>query len=181
MKHPIFRVSALMVGLALILTACSSTEAEATACDAIEVKGAWFRMPPAANGALYFTATNTGDTDLALTGATSDIAETIELHEVVPNDGMMKMQALDPQRIDIPAGETVVLKQGDLHVMAMNVTAELEDGADVEFVLTTDAGCTITVVAPVTVQSADMGNGMGNMDGEGNMEGQNHGNMGNDG
>lgn len=181
MKHPLFRVSALMLGLALILAACSSAESDATTCDAIEIKGAWFRMPPADNGALYFTATNTGDTDLALTGATSDISPMIELHEVIPNDGMMKMQALDPQRIDIPAGDTVVLKQGDLHVMAMNVTADLEDGADVEFVLTTDADCTITVIAPVTVQSAGMGNGMGNMEGEGNMEGHNHGNMGNDG
>ncbi len=163
MKHPLIRVFALMLGLALILTACTSTDADATPCDALEIEGAWFRKPPAVNGALYFKATNTGDTAIALTGASSDISAMVELHEVVMNDGMMQMRAIEGQRIEIPAGETVELKQGDLHVMAMNVVEGLEDGADVEFTITTDADCTISITAPVTVEE-DEGDDMEGMD-----------------
>jgi copper(I)-binding protein len=152
MKHPLFRLSALMLGLALILAACSSTNTDATPCDAVEIEGAWFRKPPAPNGALYFKATNTGDAAIALTGASSDVSAMVELHEVVMNEGMMQMRAIEGQRIEIPAGATVELKQGDLHVMAMNVVEGLENGADVEFMITTDADCTILVTAPVTVE-----------------------------
>ena len=156
MKHPILRVLALMLGLALILTACSSTESEAEAeaspCDAVEIDGAWFRKPPSVNGALYFKATNTGDATIALTGATSDVAPMIELHEVVDNDGMMQMRPIDGQRIEIPAGETVELKQGGLHVMAMNVVDGLENGTNADFTISTDAACTIAISAPITVE-----------------------------
>ncbi len=164
MKHPLIRVFALMLGLALILTACASSEAEPeTPCDSIEIDGAWFRKPPAPNGALYFKAANNGDTAVALTGVTSEVSAMMEFHEVVMNEGMMQMRAIEGQRIEIPAGGTVELKQGDLHVMAMNVVEGLEDGTDAEFTLTTDAGCTIPVTAPITVEE-DTGDTMEGMD-----------------
>lgn len=143
------RSAALAVASVLVLASCTSA---GTACDDVDIEGAWFRVPPAPNGALYFEATNNGDDPIAITGASSDVANMIELHEVVDNDGMMQMQAIDGQRIEIPAGASVELRQGGLHVMAMGLADGLEDGADVEFTLSTDAGCEITVTAPITVE-----------------------------
>ncbi|NND85178.1 MAG: copper chaperone PCu(A)C [Acidimicrobiia bacterium] len=143
------RSAALAVASILVLAACTTA---GTACDDVDIDGAWFRVPPAPNGALYFEATNNGDAAIAITGASSDVANMIELHEVIDNDGMMQMQAIDGQRIEIRAGETVELRQGGLHVMAMGLADVLEDGDDAEFVLSTDAGCEIEVSAPITVE-----------------------------
>ena len=144
-----FRSAALALASILVLASCTTA---GTACDEVDVEGAWFRVPPAPNGALYFVATNNGDEAIALTGVTSDVAGMIELHEVIDNDGMMQMQPIEGQRIEIPAGESVELRQGGLHVMAMGLTDGLEDGEDAEFTLSTDAGCEITVTAPITVE-----------------------------
>ena len=143
------RLRALLVALTLGLAACSST---GTACDDVAVEGAWFRVPPAPNGALYFEATNDGDETIVLTGVTSDVAGMIELHEVVQNEGMMQMRPIEGQRIEIEPGATVELRQGGLHVMAMGLVDGLVDGDDAEFVLSTDAGCDIEVSAPITVE-----------------------------
>ncbi len=152
------RSAALAVASVLVLASCTTA---GSACDDVDIEGAWFRVPPAPNGALYFTATNNGGDPIAITGASSDVANMIELHEVLDNDGMMQMQAIEGQRIEIPAGDSVELRQGGLHVMAMGLTEGLEDGADAEFVLSTDADCEITVTAPITVEGeGDMG-GMG--------------------
>ena len=43
-------------------------------------------------------------------------------------DGVLEMQPLDPQRIELPAGETVVLEPGGLHVMAMGLTTRAGRG-----------------------------------------------------
>lgn len=147
------------LGIALILVLASCTPA-GSACDQVEIEGAWFRVPPAPNGALYFSATNTGDEDIAITGASSDVAGMLELHEVIDNDGMMQMQPIEGQRIEIPAGETVELRQGGLHVMAMGLTDGLEDGADAAFTLSTDAECEIAITAPITVEAESEMEGM---------------------
>lgn len=140
---------ALAVALALALASCASP---GTACDAVDVDGAWFRVPPAPNGALYFTATNDGDRAITITGVSSDVAGMVELHEVVDDEGMMRMQPVDGQRIELLPGASVELRQGGLHVMAMGLTDGLEDGAEARFVLSTDAGCEIEVTAPITVE-----------------------------
>ncbi len=124
------------------------------ACDAIEVTGAFVRLPPAENTAVYLELTNTGDVDTALVGASGDFAADFELHEMVDVDGVMEMTPLDPQLIELPAGETVLLEPGGLHVMAMGLTTELVEGDMVTVDLELDGGCTITVDAPV--QAVDM-------------------------
>ena len=132
-------------------TSAADTTAPSTevACDAIETTGAFVRLPPAENTAVYLELTNTGDADTALIGAAGDFAADFELHEMVDVDGVMEMTPLDPQRIELPAGETVALEPGGLHVMAMGLTTELAEGDMVTVDLEVDGGCTITVDAEV--------------------------------
>ena len=94
----------------------------------------------------------------------------IELHEVGADDeGVMQMRAIEGQSIALPAGETVVLEPGGLHVMAMGVTRTLSEGDDVTFTLTLEDGCTIDLSAPVRAVDGgmDMGGDMGEMGDEG--------------
>ena len=57
--------------------------------------------------------------------AASDVAGKVELHEMAVTDGVMKMRELE-NGIDIPAGETVSLKPGGLHIMFMGLNQSFE-------------------------------------------------------
>jgi hypothetical protein len=51
--------------------------------------------------------------------------------------------------IPLPAGETVMLERGGLHVMLMGLTAPLEDGADVDLTLVFETAGEVAVTVPV--------------------------------
>lgn len=138
------------------VAASDATDTSGTAsCDGLEAVGAFVRLPPAENTAVYVELTNNGDSDTALVGASADFAEDFELHEMVDVDGVMEMSPIEGQRIELPAGETVLLEPGGLHVMAMGLTRELAVGDMVDVELEFDGGCTVTVQAPV--QAVDDG------------------------
>jgi copper(I)-binding protein len=154
-------MSLAMVALVIagLLAGCGSDEA--TACDDLELQDAFVRLPGGENTAMYVNITNNGETATALVGAESDVAGMIELHEVgADSEGVMQMRAIEGQRIELPAGQTVVLEPGGLHVMAMGVTRTLEVDEEVTFTLTFDDGCTLEVTAPVRAVDGGM-SGMG--------------------
>ena len=63
---------------------------------------------------------NQTDHDITIVGGSAEIAGKVETHEVVMVDGAMKMQAKEGG-IVIPAGETVTLEPGGLHIMLMGL------------------------------------------------------------
>ena len=80
-------------------------------------------------GAAYFTIRNDGDTDARLIEARPiGFAEVAELHTHINDDGVMRMRAL-ADGIVIPAGETVSLEPGGLHVMLFGLEAPLTEGS----------------------------------------------------
>jgi copper(I)-binding protein len=77
-------------------------------------------VPPGQpNSAVFLSLTNSSAQDRALVGAESPAAGVTELHTHVNEDGMMRMRRID--RIELPAGETVTLKPGGLHVMLIGL------------------------------------------------------------
>jgi copper(I)-binding protein len=68
-----------------------------------------------------------------LVSASTNIAETAELHETTAEDGSMAMQQVDG--IEIPAGGEAVLEPGGFHVMLVDVTEELAEGDTVDLTL----------------------------------------------
>ncbi|NCC28249.1 MAG: copper chaperone PCu(A)C, partial [Gammaproteobacteria bacterium] len=75
------------------------------------------------------------------------VSEVVELHTHVEEDGMMRMRRIE--KIEIPAGETVTLKPGGLHVMLIGLKQPLEPGDTVDLALTFEDGSRIPVQAPV--------------------------------
>jgi copper(I)-binding protein len=87
-----------------------------------------FPSPPGALAAGgYVTITNTGTNDDMLTGGASSFSEVTEIHEMKMVEGVMKMRELE-QGLKIPAGESVTLQPGGLHVMFMQLTQPLVEG-----------------------------------------------------
>jgi len=114
--------------IALLLTAaqCGAAPAREAAESKIMV------MEPSArasipNGAVFMKLMNEGGADDVLLSAQSGVAETVELHQSkMDENGVMKMSPVPD--IPVPAGETVTLEPGGLHVMLLGLKEELAVG-----------------------------------------------------
>lgn len=103
----------------------------------------------AISGAAFMAVTNPTATDDRIVAARSDIAERVELHTHVQNaDGMMQMIHLE-DGIPLPAGETVVLERGGLHVMFLGLRQPLNSGDAFTLTLEFETAEPLTVNVPV--------------------------------
>jgi periplasmic copper chaperone A len=136
---------------------CLSTSLYAgNTADSIVVEGAFARaVPPGqTNSAAFMSLTNQDDTDHSLAGAESDASKVVELHSHTMEEGMMKMRRVE--KVDLPAGETVKLEPGGLHVMLIGLERQLSPGEDVEITLIFEDGSRSTLTAPVKKVGAKM-------------------------
>lgn len=140
------RYHAPLFGLTLILI---GSAALAGGADAVRVGDPHARaVPPGQPNSAVFMSLHNGDgQDHALVGAKSPVAKVVELHTHVMEDGVARMRAVD--RIDLPAGQTVELKPGGLHVMLIGLTHQLLPGETVAVSLTYADGSTAEIQAPV--------------------------------
>lgn len=114
----------------------------------------------------YFTIINNGSEGDALVKASAPVANRVELHETVTVGAETKMQPVD--KIEVPAGGTVQLKPGGLHVMLMDLTRDLKEGDQYTLTLKFQSGLTKEVEITVKSYSEDSGMGNGSGMGEGN-------------
>lgn len=154
-------------------TAADQDDPEASELAITDVRS---RMSPRRAGvaAVYLTIENPTDRDDALlrAGVSPDIAGIVEIHETFQvedddaDDGamehgeegmddehrtpMMGMREIDA--IDIPAGETVELVPGGLHIMLIDLVDDLEVGDRFEVTLTFEHAGGVTVTAEVRDQ-----------------------------
>ena len=115
----------------------------------IDVRSAWARASAgrAVNGAAYLAIVNSGSEDDRLTGAASSVAMRTEIHAHVERDGVMRMTKLDG--LDIPAGKTLVLKPGGLHIMLLRLRNPLKTGDRFDLELHFGSGVTKKVEVKV--------------------------------
>ncbi len=105
-------------------------------------------VPPGQpNSAVFITLTNGSNQPRALVAARSPAAKTVELHTHTNDGGVMHMRKIE--RIEIPAGASVQLKPGGLHVMLIGLTGDLAPGGTVALDLSFDDGSQAEVQAPV--------------------------------
>jgi copper(I)-binding protein len=150
------RVSATLSAVLLIAGAAIASAGSAT--DSVRVKDPYARaVPPGQpNSAVFMDLANDSDTARALVGAESSAADVAELHTHILEDGMMKMRQIE--RIDLPAGKTVTLRPGGLHVMLIGLKKQLVPGDSVDLTLIFADGSRELVKAPVhKIQMPPMG------------------------
>jgi len=128
---------------------CSSVVFAGTAADAISVSDPYIPAMPAGqpNGLAYMGLANGSDQDVELVGAEGTVSKVFELHTHIMKDGMMMMKKID--KIDIPAGKTVMLETSGLHVMLIGLTQELKPESSASLTLVFSDGSKKQLDVPV--------------------------------
>lgn len=135
---------------ALVVIAVSAPALAVTAQPTpVTVRDAWVREPVASRKttAAFLVIENAGTVKRAIVSATSEAAETVELHEMVRDGAMMKMSPVTA--IDVPANGKTELKPGGLHIMMFGLKKQPVAGDTVRLTLTLDDGTKATVAALV--------------------------------
>jgi copper(I)-binding protein len=110
-------------------------------------KGGMGKMDSNATGAVYVTIRNAGKEADSLLSASSDAAQTLELHETKNEAGVMKMRPV--QKIAVPAGGKIEMKPGGYHMMLMGLKRDLKPGDKVHVTLKFERAGEVPVDAPV--------------------------------
>ena len=133
--------------IAVLLVACLS--GTAVQAGDISVTGAYVRMVPQGvpTTAAFMTLRNAGTTDRKLLRVDSPAAKTVELHNHINDNGVMKMRQV--REIEIKAKGQAELKPGSYHVMMIDLRQVLKDGEKVPLTLSFDDGSSEKVEAAV--------------------------------
>ncbi len=104
---------------------------------------------PSDTGAIYLRIHNGTGQDETLTGAAVPGCAAVELHEMLMDGDVMLMRQVEGDGILIPAGETVTLDSGGLHIMCAGKTAAFAVGDSVPVTLQFASGRVEEVAAEV--------------------------------
>ena len=112
--------------LALVAALLLVTHAAAAQTGSVEVSDAWARATPgkADIGGVYLSLQS--PVPDRLTGLSTPVASTAQLHTGTMEGGIMKMRPLP--ELDLPAGQPVTLKPGAMHIMLLGLTGPLRPG-----------------------------------------------------
>ena len=117
-------VSVFGLGLA------GTTQAQNAKVGSVQIENAYTRstVPGQMAAGGFMKIENKGTTD-QLVSASSPLAGEVQLHEMAMEGNVMKMRQV--KDITVPAGGSVELKPGGLHLMFMNIKAPLASGETV--------------------------------------------------
>jgi len=147
--------------LSLLLIGCFSSLAAAHEFDAgaLHIDHPWSRaLPPVAKtGAAYLVIDNRGEQGDTLLGADTPIAGSVEIHEHLHHDGLMKMQQV--QTLTVAPGESLSFKPGGYHLMLFNLNQPLTAGEHfpltLHFANAGDVEVTVNIQADEPAKGAD--------------------------
>ena len=118
----------LSVSLAMLSTLSPTVAAAQTV-----VTDPWVRATVAGQKATGLFVELKSPTAARLTGGSSPVAATVEVHEMRMDGGVMRMRAVDA--LPLPAGQAVALKPGGYHVMLMGLKDSVKPGDTVPVTL----------------------------------------------
>jgi periplasmic copper chaperone A len=115
--------AAIVAGLAMLSI---PARADGAKLGYLVIDHAWIRLPPAGAAVAggYLTIANAGAAADRLVAVSSPIAGKVQLHRMAMSNGVMTMEELK-DGIEIPAGATVELAPGSLHIMFMGLKRPL--------------------------------------------------------
>ena len=141
-KLKMFRLICACVCGLLIQIAHAETEV-------LEFDQQWIReMPPGMpTMAAYMHITNTGSAPVTIKSASSNVSNSVELHEVRIDDELMQMRELTELVID--TGQSIELKPGGIHLMLVGVEQSLKQGDQVEINFELSDSQNVKIILPV--------------------------------
>lgn len=149
-------IKAAFIAAALILTACGADpsvmedykpSALPKVGHDVQISRAYIKPPftGRTTSAAFFLAENKG-ADATLVAASSPIAEVVEIHTHLEEDGIMKMRRVEG--VDMPSGETVEFRPGSYHIMMFN-TVLSDDQTEVPVTLSYADGTEVTIMMEI--------------------------------
>ena len=125
----------------------------------ITVDNVWgrFSAPGMSMSGVFMDVSNQSKQADVLVGGSTAVAEKVELHNHINDNGVMRMREV-PGGIAVAAGETVKLQPGGLHVMLMGLKQPLRLNDTFPVTLKYQSGRTQKITATV-----NNGSGMQNM------------------
>lgn len=140
MLSPLFRRCGVVVTASLLLAACQDEaarrETTGVAVGSLVITNAVIPAPVTAGdtrAALYLTIHNGGTDVDTLLSLSSPIADSVTLHTMRRDGGMMRMTPLGP--LPIPPGESTVLEPGRRHGMFEGLRRRIDVGDTVQVTL----------------------------------------------
>ncbi|MDR0457960.1 MAG: copper chaperone PCu(A)C [Burkholderiaceae bacterium] len=157
-KRFLMAAALLAAGMDSPVWAQSDQPAPADPCG-LKIQAPWVRATvPGQRGTGAFMRL-TASQSCRLMAVQTPIAGVAQVHRMTMKDGVMHMRALE-SALPLPAGQTVTLAPGGLHLMLMDLKQPVAAGAPVPITLTvqnqqTGARGQITLDAPVRALDAD--------------------------
>ena len=138
------------LAVAIIVTGLTSAYAEHIHHGSLMISDAVMRaaLPGGKVTAAYMTITNTSTQDDALVSVAYNGAKKSEIHTMEMVNDVMKMRPVDGA-LTIPAGQTVRLKPGGLHLMFMGLTERPMAGDEAIISLEFEKAGPLTLTIPV--------------------------------
>jgi periplasmic copper chaperone A len=119
---------------ALLAALASPASAQEARAGDLAVQRPWTRAAgQGATGAGFLSVSNRGAAADRLLSASTPAARAVELHTMLRDGDVMRMRAVDA--IEIPAGQTVALRPGGLHIMLVGLSRPLREGETVPLTL----------------------------------------------
>ncbi|MFX4273964.1 copper chaperone PCu(A)C [Propionibacteriaceae bacterium Y1685] len=160
MKHMRWVVSCLLLVAVAGVAGCQAAD---DGGDSVAVQDAFVKaMPQGEMTAIFGVIDNPTDEEITVESVSGDVAERVELHEMVTENGTMVMREREGGFV-VPAGESLSLEPGGLHIMLIGLTRELKAGDEVQVTLHLAGGDTVDVRAT----ARDMANAQESYDPDG--------------
>ncbi|MFJ1540638.1 copper chaperone PCu(A)C [Micromonospora chalcea] len=153
--------TAALIGAAVLaasVAACGSADATSTATPSapssapasaaagvLTVRDPWVKAADKGMTAAFATLANDGDTDVTITGVTTDVSRA-EIHEMAMTDGKMAMRQKQGGVV-VAARSQAALEPGGDHLMLMDLTRPVRPGDQLDITLTFADGRTQTFTA----------------------------------
>ena len=146
----------LTMGTALGIAFSGAAIAQSASVGPIKIEHAFTRatMPGQQVAGGFMKIENKGGPADQLISASSPVAGEVQLHEMSMEGSVMKMRQV--KGIAVPAGGSVELKPGGLHLMFMNIKAPLSAGETVPVKLTFAKAGEVEVRMPVNVMGQNV-------------------------
>ena len=127
--------------IAIVLAALNGLPAafaQKSSAEAPQISDVWIKATiPGSNVSAAYLRIKSAKT-VKLVKAETAVANIAELHSMNMKDGVMEMKA--ELAFNVPAGKTIELKPGGMHIMLMQVAKPIKAGDKVPLTLTFDTG-----------------------------------------
>jgi hypothetical protein len=152
------RFAKVLAGFGLagaLLAGAASAQAEDYKAGQIEISQVWARPSTVGNGAAYFQLTNQGTSGDALNAVESPVADKAELHTMTMDGNVMRMRKVPS--LALPAGKSVSVAPGGLHVMLIGLKKPLVEGESFPMRLVFERAGSVEVKVHVEAKPPMMG------------------------